>query len=32
MKKKLFEGLSDKDKQLLEEYMDDKRKSGKSDA
>ena len=32
MKKKLFEGLSDNDKKLLEDYMEDKRKSGKSDA
>lgn len=32
MKARLFDGLSEKDRKLLEEYMDEKRKAGKSDA
>lgn len=32
MKAKLFEGVSESDKKLLDQYLDDKRKSGKTDA
>ena len=32
MKSRLFDGLSENDRKLLEEYMDEKRKTGKSDA
>ena len=32
MKARLFDGISESDRKLLEEYMEEKRKSGKSDA